>query len=160
MSSKPNQERHKKIVKWWKDLKDNKGERARLARLQDPRDAVFHPSCNTLMRILTNYNRDNVCVLACLLASVKDTNAQYIAVALASKKGESALYSPLRLRRLLSYEDPVELFPAMYRVIKHLKGKVNIADLSDSMLFWNAKQRRDWAARYYNAGQDFQTEDK
>lgn len=58
------------------------------------------------------------------------------------------LLSELRFRRLLQ-RDPDELFIALIRVLRMLKGKANLYGLAESVFHWGDATKRNWAKAYF-----------
>jgi len=100
--------------------------------------------------------------LAVLLAHVREDDPHPLMRAAgwksfpgSSKESEASaeqrpLLSELRFRRLLQTTRD-ERLEAFKRLVRQLKGKVNVVDLANSYLFWGDKVRERWAFDYYAA---------
>lgn len=144
------------VLEWWKTLEDNKGGRAELRRAKNLEEVFYSPEFHTLYRKLNPAgwrNRKNIALMAGVLAHVK-TNAvsRHVAAQMAApgKSGSKAVLSGLRFRRLLKHDTPEELYSPMIRIIRLLDKKINIADLAQSLYWWNTRTKMDWSLRYYD----------
>lgn len=99
-----------------------------------------------------------VATLAGVLASVREDHKTPVARALGRKSldDEMATLSEARFRRLLQVDDD-QLLDAMRRVVALAKQKVDVRDLSYSILFWGDAVKRRWIFRYYGVDQAIQT---
>jgi CRISPR system Cascade subunit CasB len=84
---------------------------------------------------------------------VRQDGDQLIARAIGRKKFGSpeSLLSEGRFRRLLVVRRAEELMDAMTRLVRIVDGRINIADLTNSMLRWTDRTRAEWAYAYYGA---------
>ncbi|WP_446011406.1 type I-E CRISPR-associated protein Cse2/CasB [Candidatus Electrothrix sp.] len=143
------------VLEWWQALQDNKGGRAELRRAKELEQVFFSPEFYSLYNRLAPLqwrSREKLALLAGVLAHVRThTAAQSVAKQMASpgKSGSKAVLSGLRFRRLLKHETAEELYGPMIRVIRLLDKKINIADLAQSLYWWNSRTKMDWSMRYY-----------
>lgn len=143
------------LYEWWKGLEHDKGERAALRRARNPSEVVFSPACHRLLHQFQQKNytvyREALAAVAGLAAHVKETVGGSLAEQMASPRssGGGARVSGLRFRRLLAIDTREELYPLMIRVIRLLDGRVNVANLAQSVYWWNEKTRKQWAYDYY-----------
>jgi CRISPR system Cascade subunit CasB len=144
------------LTKWWKDLDDNRGDRAELRRCATLADVAFTPAYHHLRLAVNKFgwvNSDSLALVAGLSARVEENIAgDTLAEQMATGKADgSARVSGLRFRRLLKVKESDDaLFTAMRRVIALLGGAVNLQNLANSLYFWNDKTRKDWAYEYYS----------
>ncbi|EMM77023.1 CRISPR-associated protein Cse2 [Leptospira santarosai str. 2000030832] len=71
---------------------------------------------------------------------------------MARKEGERSIINEIRFRKILQYSDILseELFyQNMIRIVKNLRKKANLLDLSLSVYSWNQKTKKNWAYDYY-----------
>lgn len=159
--------------KWWRSLSDKKfGDRAAMARLrrcESVIDALSIPHALALARALDRCHLDTkgfhgALELATLLAHVKEDDPQHLHLMRAAgwkafpgekKETETGtdrpVLSELRFRRLLQTA-PEEKLAAFKRLVRILGGKADVADLTDSYLFWGDQVRERWAVEYFAAG--------
>ncbi len=157
--------------KWWYALNNkvhpDRAALAQLRRCANAADALTVMQAVRLARML-GYDKpdmkkiDDALELAILLAHVREDDHLPLMRAAGWKSfpgekketdapaGERPLLSELRFRRLLKTTRG-ERLEAFKRLVRQLKGKANIADLTNSYLFWGDKVRKDWAFDYYNA---------
>jgi len=62
--------------------------------------------------------------------------------------GDPPMVSELRFRRLLQ-RDTVDIYPAMIRILRMLKGSADIHDLAGSVFFWGDNVKKRWAYAYF-----------
>lgn len=177
----PNQTRdmsRSKIAQdWWRKLQPLvtesggklPGDRATLARLRRAAnlyDAAAEPETIRLFRLLGFSNPDRlgrVAVVAAVLAHVREQpkNRERLARALGPPRGgkpEDAVYSTLRLRRLLATRGDDDLLIAFRRAVAILKDTANVGDLATLILDWDDDERGDitrtrFAFDYHDAGE-------
>ena len=147
-----------KIIKWWKELVDekhdekHKGQRARLRRCA-LNDVFLNPDYIYLKRDLGQEAPNDLHVIASLLSFVDDTGDATKTLAEAMVKGsDRPAVSEIRFRRLLACETCEELHPQLLRALKILKCSssiINLDDLIRSIRFWDDKTKRRWAEDYY-----------
>jgi CRISPR type I-E-associated protein CasB/Cse2 len=149
--------------KWWYALNNKEHvDRAALAslrRCEYAAEALTVFQAVKLARVLGHEALE----LAILLAHVKEDDPKNRIMRAAGWKSfpgdkketeasadQRPVLSELRFRRLLktTCEERLDTFKRLVRI---LKGKVNVADLADSYLFWGDKVRERWAFDYYAA---------
>lgn len=140
---------------WWKDLEDNKGERARLRRAPSPTEVAFSPAYHRLFNQLPSISRESLEAVAGLISHVREDtgSSKKFAQQMGAKKtgSDNAIVSGLRFRRILAISDRNTLYPMMLRVIHLLGGKVNLLSLAESVYWWDERTWKDWAYEYYAA---------
>lgn len=148
------------LFSWWKELENNKGDRAELRRCRSATDVAFTQAFYRFLRAIDRKDRSNIdqlALIAGVLAHVeKNDPSNRIAEQMATQKsGSNARVSGLRFRRLLKIDDREELYQALVRLIHLLNGTANIFSLAESAFYWSERTRKDWAYDYYsNAPQE------
>ena len=143
---------------WWRDLNPREGvpsghQRAALARMRraaTPLDVMQEPEALRLFARLRG-DPDRIAVLAGVLACVRDTDERRVARAIGRRSlddDQKVLLSEGRFRRLLQVP-PHELMEPMRRLVRMTGGKVNVHDLSSSMLSWSDDVKKRWILDYY-----------
>lgn len=147
---------------WWLGLQSDRASMARLRRCHSPTEALFTPATLSLWRALPlkRQRLERAGTLAVVLAHVRD-DAGGPPVARAIGPGSldpthqhEPKLSQARFRRLLltDGQDEAALMTAMVRLVRMLRGTVNVPDLAQSIVRWNDSTRQRWAFDYFNAG--------
>jgi CRISPR system Cascade subunit CasB len=143
------------VLEWWKTLEDNKGGRAELRRAKKLEQVFYSPQFHGLYRKISPIgwrNEKKIALMAGVLAHIRsDAASQSVATQMAApgKSGSKAVLSGLRFRRLLQHDSPEELYIPIIRIIRLLDKKINIADLAQSLYWWNSRTKMDWSLSYY-----------
>jgi len=144
--------------KWWKELQDDSGARARLRRASTPVEALAEKCTIGLAKRLgaspaKSAQLARIGALAAVLAHVRDGDASTpMARQLGpDSKGENAAMSVLRFQRLMAAENPQDLMRQMRNAVKLLKDKANIEDLAHAIFYWNDRTRIRWTYDYWGA---------
>lgn len=153
------------LKEWWKKLKDNRGDRAELRRVQKPSQAVFVSSFHQLLYALRKENikvSDNkLALVACLAAKIKDNMpGQKIGHQMGAPKpgSKNSAIGCLRFRRLLEIEirdeqfeeDFENLYRQWSRIISALGFSANVIDLANTVYRWNWRNvKKKLAYAYY-----------
>lgn len=147
------------VRRWWHTLDKNRGDRADLRRVATTDDVYFIPAFHRLFWDLKkerNVWDAGVARVAGLLALVNEDTCQKGAKTgcslpkqMGTPQGDRATVSELRFRRLLSATDADALFPQLARVVRSLKGQVDLMGLADAAYRWDANTRKEWAYAYY-----------
>lgn len=150
---------------WWSRLTDERyGDRGALARLRRcyaPIEAWAEPETMQLYRALgfearhRTWRAEAVGVLAIVLAGVGENRPGALGQALG--EGERPVLHDLRLRRLTSARDGVELLRGFREAVSLLGGKAPVGDLATCILGWLDADARDrtrtrFLFDYYGAG--------
>ena len=143
------------LVVWWRELDNNRGERAALRRSAALAEVAFSPAYHRLRLAVGRFGAvdyEGLALVAGLAARVKiDGEGSTIAEQMATGKVDgSARVSGLRFRRLLKVKEQEALFTSMTRIIALLGGNVNLQSLAQSVYFWNDRTRKKWAFEYYS----------
>ena len=157
---------------WWNELQGNntagipdpkrrqdRQALAQLRRCRTPVEALSLPD-GVGLALRFGLGRDDARLrragaVAAVLAHVRGNAPMELARAIGRRtiaETDSALLGEGRFRRLLQVDDPDELMTAMVRLVRHLKGEANVADLARSILYWGDRVRQRWAFDYYAAG--------
>lgn len=158
MTDKTQQSAQLIAYQWWRRLNPQDGSQsgthraamARLRRATTATDVLLEPEALRLVARLP-HSRDRAVVLAGVLAHVRQTEERRVARAIgraALDDEQSALVSESRFRRLLQSRDS-ELLDAMRRLVRMMKGCVNVHDLSAAILYWGERTKRQWIFDYY-----------
>jgi len=143
------------LLDWWKNLDENRADRATLRRCRSAGEVALHPAYHRLRRVLresNSLNAEALAVVAGLLVHVRSDNpGSEFPAQMASSKGEGrgSAVSELRFRRLLRIERREDLLGPLVRIVTLLGGNANVASLADSVYWWNEKTRKRWALAYY-----------
>lgn len=142
------------LLDWWKDLDNNRGDRAGLRRCHNTVDIVFNPVYHKLWLNLNKLgfrNRDSIALIAGVLANVKSHQGgeSFPAQMANVKDGSNPQVSGLRFKRLLKVKDKEEFFSSIVRIVKLMDGNVNVCNLANSLYWWNDITKKEWAYSYY-----------
>jgi len=145
------------LVKWWQALESDRRARAELRRCRNPAEVVFSPAYHRLRRAILRIEgakgiQDGKLALVVGLAARVKTNNESMDIAeqMATGKGDKAVVSGLRFRRMLKARGGDEVFTLMSRIISLLGGAVNLQSLAQSVYWWNDKTQKEWAFSYYS----------
>lgn len=126
--------------------------RARLRRAGTTLEIIQEPEALRLVAMLSygHGHADRVAVLAGVLAFIEEKDERKIARAVgpSSLDGDDAIVPAIRFRRLLQTPGD-ELLDPMRRIVRMNKGKANVRDMSDSVLYWGERVRKRWIFDYY-----------
>lgn len=156
-----------RLSEWWKWLKDNKGERARLRRCDNPEMVFPQYAFHRLCRQLPWWEKKDVpsvATVAGLLAHVDETASTSFAAQMgeAQEGGDKPRLSELRFQQLMASKDHGELFDRMRRAIHLLGRTANILSVADGVFHWAKDQTESfsdqpskrfhyaWARDYFN----------
>jgi CRISPR system Cascade subunit CasB len=146
------------LENWWREFKNNPGDRAALRRCRSAAEVAFVPYFHQLRLDLVKIayvQPQSLARVVGVLSHVKDydeSNARSIAQQMAAKKdgSDQARVSDLRFRRLLAIDDADELYGPMIRIIRLLGGGADIPSLADGIYWWNDRTKNTWAYDYYS----------
>lgn len=144
------------LMDWWKELDENRGDRAVLRRCRNTTEVVFSPAFHHLRLKLSQigyFNPESLALIAGVLSHVKihDNGARFATqMATPKTEGSNARVSGLRFRRLLKIKDRDELFESIKRTVHLLDGNLNIYNLANDLYWWdNGGTQKQWAYDYY-----------
>lgn len=155
--------------KWWRELNPPDGVRsgrqraalARLRRAAKPVEIMLEPEALRLIaRLPRDPDRvDRVAALIGVLAHVRETDQRPVARAVGrdALDDDQSVLSEERFRRLLQAR-PNELMEPMRRLVRLAGGKVNVEDLSRSILYWGDRVRKRWIFDYYGVAAGIRSE--
>jgi len=138
---------------WWRQLEDDRGARAELRRCRNVDEvvmtAVFQCLCSRLRPAFAQQSHweERLAAIAGLLSHIKTTEPG-LRLARQMSEGNPPVVSELRFRRLLQ-RDRAELYPAMIRILRMLKGKADIQDLAYAVFYWGNSVKKEWAYAYF-----------
>lgn len=145
---------------WWRRLNPIDGAStgtyrsalAQMRRANSVNELLLVPEALSLAaQFRPRYER--AAILAGVLAFVRETDNKLIARAIgrSNPNDESAPMSEIRFRRLLQSSDQ-DLLDSMRRLVRLMNGRVNVHDLSRTVLFWGDKIKQNWMFNYYGYG--------
>lgn len=144
------------LLEWWKNLDNSKGDRAMLRRCSSYEEVAFSPSFHRLRKELwnkeLNVNNERLAIVAGVVSHVKNSpeGINYPELmAKAKKKGEDPQVSERRFEKLLSIDNPENLYSSMIRFVKLTGGSAPIPDLANGLYWWNNRTKKEWALAYY-----------
>ena len=143
---------------WWsalnpREIPQSGSHRAALARMRraaTPVEVMQEPEALRLVARLPR-NPDRVAMLAGILAHVRESDERRVARAVgrdALDEDRTALLSEGRFRRLLQTPGG-ELMEPMRRLVRMMKGTVNVPDLASAVLYWGDDVKKRWIFDYY-----------
>ena len=158
-----------KLLEWWKWLDDNRGDRARLRRVESPDDVLMTSAFSRFLAELPdNWSVSGQlpasALVAAIVAQVKEnvTSPSFTAqLATPKEGGDKPRMSELRFQQLQKSNDPTEFYRRLLRAVRMLDGNVNILSLIDNILHWMHEYRMGvdrnpqnrlafcWASDYY-----------
>lgn len=160
-----------RLLEWWQWLDENRGDRARLRRVESPDDVLL---TSAFSRFLDEMPEDwslpgqlpASALVAAIVAQVKDcVLSPNFAAQLAKPKegGDKPRMSELRFQQMQKSQDPTEFYRRLLRAVRMLDGNVNILSITDDILHWMHEYRKGvdrnpqnrlafcWASDYYRA---------
>jgi len=163
----PDSDLGKALAEWWLGLKDNSVARAELRRCKSVAEVVmtaaFQRFCQRKLRSLmqdAEMWEDRMAAVVGLASHLRqdaestvlgksdrpvETFVEQMAYLVSADR---PLVSELRFRRLLQ-NDREDLYPAMIRIIRMLKGGANLYGLSHSVYYWGDGVKKRWAYAYF-----------
>ena len=148
----------RKVEGFWHTLQQDTASRAALKRCHDVTETQFVPAIYELARAIRTQREDyrnleRIGAVAGLCAWVRDIDrsaafGQQMSRTIA---GDTRLVSEMRFRRLIQCQTVTELYVPLVRILRLMKGQINLADLAQSVLYWGDATRKNWAYQYYGA---------
>jgi CRISPR system Cascade subunit CasB len=164
---KPDDQSFSILWEWWKDLENNKGDRAALRRAESLSAVVFCPSYHRLLRTLRKegysasgeVSLQKLAAIVGLAARIKvDEPGEFGKQLGVLKQGDKPAVSELRLRRILACDDLEELYMLLRRALGILGGSVSLSGLAETIWQWERlaekrphDSRKQLAYDYYAA---------
>ena len=135
------EEAQQNLLKWWREMHDDKGERARLRRCETPTEAALCKSVFRLRILLPFWNNqpEILATLAGILSHVENHNASAsFARQLAQPKegGSKPLLSEHRFQKLMKSRDWNEFYQSLRRVLQLMHKQANVLSLADGIIRW------------------------
>ena len=138
------------LLRWWRGLNDNRGDRAELRRCEELLQIMQTPAFQRIRRQLMDMGlkvqaseRDRLAAVIGLAAHVTGADpARMPSLAEAFSEGDKPAVSPLRFRQLLDSRTDDELFIRLRRVLPLVKDRVNLFDLANSVFYWGDGVRK------------------
>lgn len=155
------------ILKWWDNLKQNKGDRAELRRCKDLKEVQRTSAYQRCYWQLTKHfpqEREmpsgvQIAMIIGLAAYIEDDDADKKTDQRDNQKkdffgyqisrGDKPKLSELRFRRLLKIKDREKLYRFLIQVIRMLDKKLNLLDLLSIAYFWGDTVKTKLAYKYY-----------
>lgn len=143
------------LLRWWKGLENNKGDRAELRRAHDLTAVALTGAYQRFYRqmIIAGWPEDaepwkneRLAAIAGLLAQVKIEDARMLPQIMS--EGERPPFSELRFRRLLESPTVDDVFISLRRTLPIIGHHANIHQLANALLFWGDKVKKEWAYSY------------
>ena len=133
-----------KLLEWWHWLDDNRGDRARLRRVDSPDDVLLTEAFSHFLNEMPEKWSEAKqlpasALVAAIVAQVKEHNGgSSFAAQLATPKdgGDKPRMSELRFRQLQKSQDPTEFFRRLLRAVRILDCNVNVLSLANDALHW------------------------
>jgi len=162
----PESEIGKALADFWLALKDNGAARAELKRCTSVQQVMLTPAFTRLLRKLQGFSSEqklNEYQLAAIVGLVSHLKFDFESTVLEKSRdpmeklmsqmaelvsSDRPLVSELRFRRLIQC-DRDDLYPAMIRIIRLMKGKANLFGLAQSVYFWGDAIKKRWAYAYF-----------
>lgn len=162
---KPNHPSFVILRDWWRDLENDRGERAALRRAASLTEIMFSPTFHRLLHTLRGAGcaipesrYPKLATIAGLSARIKSESDEGLAkrMGLPKSGGDKAAVSELRIRRVLACDELEELYTLLRRALALLDDRANLADLAAVVWHWTPMDekspydpRRRMAYDYY-----------
>lgn len=135
------EEAQQNLLKWWREMHEDKGERARLRRCETPAEAAL---CKTVFRLrillpFWNSQPEIPATLAGILSHIEEDDARVsFARQLARPKesGGKPLLSEHRFKKLMKSRDWDEFYQSLRRVLPLMRKQANVLSLADGIVRW------------------------
>lgn len=155
-----NQQFWKILHAWWKELENNRGDRAQLRRARTPEDVFITPAYQRglvaeLKRKkveVTESDRRLLALPAGVLSHVKvwrEEEKGHFARQLAPVDQSMENVCDARFRKLMSLDDRDDLYTMLVRLTRFLKGTVHCRSMVTGAYWWNDTTKHAWAKAYY-----------
>ena len=141
------------LLAWWNQLQEDRGARAELRRCRNVDEVVmtaaFQRLCSRMKPVFSGQSgwEERLAAIAGLLSHVKVVETG-LSLAHQMSEGNPPVISESRFRRLLQ-RDRADLYPAMIRVLRMLKGKADIHEIAHAVFYWGNGVKKQWAYTYY-----------
>jgi CRISPR system Cascade subunit CasB len=135
------EEAQQNLLKWWQEMRNDKGECARLRRCETPTEAALCKSVLRLRMLLPFLSNqpETLAILAGILSHVEidDAGASF-AKQLAQPKevGGKPLVSEHRFQKMMKSRDWDEFYQSLRRILQVMRKKANVLSLADGIIRW------------------------
>jgi CRISPR system Cascade subunit CasB len=155
-----------KAAEWWRDLQPDRRTRrpgdsgaiARLRRCSTVAEAMLQPASIDLFRAAGGtgpWDLPAAGLVAAVLSHVRDDDPKWSVARQIGPaepdKPDTALLKPVRFRCLVEARALDERLTQFRRLVSLVGGKLNVFDLTGSLLYWNDERERQWVYDYWNA---------
>ena len=130
-----------KMLKWWQEMREDKGECARLRRCETPVEAALCKSLFRLRILLPFWNNqpEILATLAGILSHVESNDGSVsFATQMARPKdaGSKSLLSEHRFQKMMKSHDWDEFYQSLRRAIQMMSKQANVLSLADGIIRW------------------------
>lgn len=134
------------LFDWWRQLENDKGERAVLRRAASLTEVMLSPAFHSLLNDLrradyriAEYRYPKLAAIVGLAARIRTIASDGLASRMGSPKagGSAPTFSELRLRRILACDDIEELYTLLRRALALLDDQAHLADLAATVWHWS-----------------------
>jgi CRISPR system Cascade subunit CasB len=134
------------LTAWWRQLENDKGERAVLRRAASLTEVMLGPAFHSLLNDLrqagygmAEYRYPNLAAIVGLSARIRTIARDGLATRMGTPKagGSAPTFSELRLRRILACDDIEELYTLLRRAVALLDDQADLADLAATVWHWS-----------------------
>ena len=135
------EEAQQNLLKWWREVREDKGECARLRRCETPIEAALCKSVFRLRVLLPFWNNqpEILATLAGILSHIEENDASVsFARQLARPKesGGKSLMSEHRFQKLMKSRGWDEFYQSLRRALQLMHKKANVLSLADGIIRW------------------------
>ncbi|MGD0663453.1 MAG: type I-E CRISPR-associated protein Cse2/CasB [Syntrophorhabdales bacterium] len=150
------------VVKWWENLKNDRGSRAELKRISDPGDPLQIAHCRAYHRLywdLTKLgyqvNVNRIAPVTAILSHV-DTHdrSTHVAARMGQPKPgkDKPMVSELRFKLLLSTKDMTAAYKLLMSAVSLIANEADVVTLAKGVYWWLSDiTYREWFQAYYSA---------
>jgi CRISPR system Cascade subunit CasB len=155
------------ILKWWDDLKNNKGDKAELRRCKNLQEIQISSAFqHCYWQLIKHFpkerqspSREQMAIIIGLAAYIENNDSvkksdqndgqanDFFGYQIS--RGDKPKLRELRFRRLLKINDREKLFRFLIQIIRILEKNVNLLDLLSIAYFWGDTAKTNLAYKYY-----------
>ena len=158
------------LLRWYKSLNENRGDRARLRRAECAEDVLLTDAFFRFLNQMPDSWREKKPILNCaavagLLSHIKSDNsgASFATLLARPSKGDKPAMSELRFQQLQKSTTTHDFYRRVIRAIHLLGGSANVASLGNDILHWHQEFEHQadrepanrlavrWATDYFTA---------
>ncbi len=143
------------LYRWWSELEEHKGGRARLRRCRKPSEVLIRKEFFRFYEIIgkpKHLFRKKLAAVCGLLSHVEEDAKGSNLGELLGQAGPEAnrpKATEPRFRRLLHYEDQQNLYRPMIRILRQLDNRVPVHEFSKTVYYWDSEGTRESLAFDY-----------